>query len=89
MIAGERIIEYPVRWGMAGGGQGSFFGYMHRSGALRDRNFDLLAGVFSTNPERCKIFGENIGDAAERCYPYYKTMFSACKNETGYILIQI
>jgi predicted dehydrogenase len=76
MINGERIIERPIRWAMVGGGQGSFFGYMHRSGALRDRSFDLLAGAFSTEHGRCKKFGESIGVVEERCYPDYKTMFA-------------
>ncbi|MDR2246839.1 MAG: hypothetical protein LBE17_09300 [Treponema sp.] len=32
MINGKRVIDHPVRRAMAGGGHGSFFGYMHRSG---------------------------------------------------------
>ncbi|MDR1588077.1 MAG: Gfo/Idh/MocA family oxidoreductase [Treponema sp.] len=76
MINGERVIERPIRWAMAGGGHGSFFGYMHRSGALRDRSFDLLAGAFSTDHERCKKFGRSIGVADDRCYPDYRAMFA-------------
>jgi predicted dehydrogenase len=76
MINGERIIGHPIRWAMVGGGQGSFFGYMHRSGAQRDRSFDLLAGAFSADHERCKKFGRSIGIDEDRCYPGYKAMFA-------------
>jgi predicted dehydrogenase len=77
MINGEQVIERPIRWAMVGGGQGSFFGYTHRSGALRDRSFDLLAGAFSGDHEKCKKFGRSIGVAEDRCYPDYKAMFAA------------
>jgi predicted dehydrogenase len=76
MISGERVIDHPIRWAMAGGGHGSFFGYMHRSGALRDRSFDLLAGAFSTDHGRCKEFGRSIYVAEDRCYPDYRAMFA-------------
>lgn len=59
---------------MVGGGRGSQIGYIHRSAALRDRSFELVAGAFDINPERGKDFGIQLGVAPERCYPDYKTM---------------
>jgi predicted dehydrogenase len=60
---------------MVGGGSGSLIGYMHRSAALRDGNYDLKAGAFSINQEKGKIFGIHIGVPPDRCYPDYKTLF--------------
>ena len=58
MIDGTRLTGTPIRWGMIGGGQGSQIGYIHRSAALRDSSFRLLAGAFDINPERGRAFGE-------------------------------
>lgn len=76
MIYGEKNVDKPIRWGMVGGGIGSQIGYIHRSAALRDFNFDLVAGAFDVNPERGKAFGKNLHVAEDRCYPDYKTMFA-------------
>ena len=75
MIDGTRLTGTPIRWGMIGGGQGSQIGYIHRSAALRDSSFRLLAGAFDIDAARGKDFGTNIGVAPERCYADYKTMF--------------
>lgn len=76
MISDERILAGPIRWGMVGGGRGSSIGYIHRSAALRDGNFRLVAGAFDINPERGKDFGGKIGVEEERCYDSYKELFS-------------
>jgi predicted dehydrogenase len=75
MNNGEYVIDHPIRWAMVGGGKGSFIGYIHRSAALRDRSFDLVAGVFARDLKKCKDFGASIGIDSQRCYPDYKTMF--------------
>ena len=76
MIYGEKNVDRPIRWAMVGGGIGSQIGYIHRSAALRDYNFNLLAGAFDINPERGRAFGEKLHVAPERCYRDYKTMFA-------------
>jgi predicted dehydrogenase len=76
MINGESPLERPIRWGMVGGGRGSNIGYIHRSAALRDRTFDLVAGAFDIDPERGRDFGIRLGLAPERCYPDYKSLFA-------------
>ena len=75
MINGEKVIQQPIRWAMVGGGRGSQIGYIHRSAALRDHNFELVAGAFDIDAERGKDFGMNLHVSPERCYPGYKTMF--------------
>ena len=54
MIYGEKNVEKPIRWAMVGGGKGSQIGYIHRSAALRDFNFELVAGAFDVDPVRGK-----------------------------------
>jgi predicted dehydrogenase len=76
MINGERNFERPIRWAMVGGGRGSNIGYIHRSSALRDRTFDLVAGAFDIDPERGRDFGVQLGLDPARCYPDYQTLFA-------------
>lgn len=84
MINGEKKVDKPIRWAMVGGGRGSQIGYIHRSSALRDNNFELVAGAFDINPERGKDFGINLHIDPNRCYPDYKTMFEEeAKREDG------
>ncbi|SQI92265.1 Oxidoreductase [Klebsiella oxytoca] len=44
MINGIKPVGRSLRWGMVGGGGSSQIGYIHRSAALRDGTFTLLAG---------------------------------------------
>lgn len=67
----------PIRWGMVGGGRGSQIGYSHRSAALRDRAFALLAGAFDIDAERGRAFGQALGLVPARCYGDFAEMFSA------------
>ena len=76
MFNEEERLKRPYRWAMIGGGRGSQIGYIHRSAALRDGMFELVAGAFDVNPERAIDFGTALGVNAERCYPDYKTMFA-------------
>ena len=75
MYYGEKRVENPIRWGMVGGGRAQI-GYIHRSAALRDFNFELVAGAFDIDPERSKDFGKQLHVDPDRCYPDYKTMFA-------------
>ena len=77
MIYGGKQVAAPIRWGMVGGGRGSQIGYIHRCAALRDQNFDLVAGTLDLDPERGRAFGTELGIAPERCYPTYRDMFAA------------
>lgn len=77
MINGSRITGEPIRWAMVGGGKGSQIGYIHRSAAMRDDNFRLVAGAFDIDPERGQAFAAELGIAPDRCYPDYRTMFEA------------
>lgn len=76
MYDGVMRIKAPIRWGMVGGGKGGAIGYIHRSAALRDRSFELLAAAFDIIPERGVAFGLELGMDEERLYPDYATMFA-------------
>jgi predicted dehydrogenase len=75
MITGAGKTRRPIRWAMVGGGRDSQIGYSHRSAALRDRSFELVAGALDIDPERGRAFGIELGVASERCYPNYRAMF--------------
>ncbi|MDR6998894.1 Gfo/Idh/MocA family oxidoreductase [Neobacillus niacini] len=90
MIYGEKNVEKPIRWAMVGGGRGSQIGYIHRSSALRDNNFALVAGAFDIDPERGRDFGVNLHVDPDRCYSDYKTMFEEeAKREDGIQAVSI
>src|SRR5512145_3488452 len=74
MINGTKRTP-PIRWGMIGGGQGSQIGYIHRSAALRDNSFQLVAGALDIDPGRGREFGIGLGIDPDRCYPNYQALF--------------
>ncbi|VEA65249.1 Uncharacterized oxidoreductase ydgJ [Serratia plymuthica] len=75
MINGIKPLERSLRWGMVGGGGTSQIGYIHRSAALRDGTFSLVAGAFDIDAQRGRSFGQSLGVVAERCYSDYATLF--------------
>lgn len=76
MINGELKLKSPIRWAMVGGGRGSQIGYIHRSAALRDNSFELVAGAFDIDPARGRDFGVSLRVDPQRCYPDYRTLFN-------------
>ena len=76
MINGERTIQRPLRWGMVGGGRTGQVGYKHRTGALRDGTYQLVAGAFDLDAERGRDFGMNLGVAEDRCYATYQGLIA-------------
>ncbi|WP_434291087.1 Gfo/Idh/MocA family protein [Celeribacter sp. SCSIO 80788] len=76
MINGERTIQRPLRWGMIGGGRTGQVGYKHRTGALRDGTYQLVAGAFDLDAERGRDFGTNLGVSGERCYATYQALIA-------------
>jgi predicted dehydrogenase len=64
----------PIRYGMIGGGQGAFIGGVHRTSAAIAGNWRLVAGAFSSTPERSRASGAEIGLPAERVYGSWAEM---------------
>ncbi|MBJ7221030.1 MULTISPECIES: Gfo/Idh/MocA family protein [unclassified Brenneria] len=90
MINGTKPVGRSLRWGMVGGGGTSQIGYIHRSAALRDSTFTLLAGALDIDAERGREFGRQLGIDPERCYPDYQTLFAEeAKREDGIEAVSI
>lgn len=63
-----------IRLGMVGGGQGAFIGAVHRLAARMDDHYTLLAGSLSSDPDRARASGREIGLADDRNYGSYLEM---------------
>ncbi|ASG20274.1 Gfo/Idh/MocA family protein [Nitrospirillum viridazoti] len=66
-----------LRLGLIGGGPGSFIGPVHRMAAELDGRFRLVAGAFSSDPERSRQGGASYGVDPDRAYPSYAAMIAA------------
>jgi predicted dehydrogenase len=66
--------KQPLRYGMVGGGQGSFIGDVHRRSADFDGNAVLVAGCFSRSYENSKQTGEALSLEPQRIYRDYREM---------------
>lgn len=66
-----------LRMGMIGGGPGSFIGPIHRIAAEMDREIELVAGCFSSDPKRSRAGGESYRIDLTRAYPSLDSMFAA------------
>lgn len=66
-----------LRLGVIGGGPGSFIGPVHRAAARIDDHFEIVAGVLSSNAERSRKCGRDIGLAEDRAYGSAADMFAA------------
>ncbi|MGJ8583648.1 MAG: Gfo/Idh/MocA family protein [Marinosulfonomonas sp.] len=64
----------PLRLGMVGGGRDAFIGAVHRIASRIDGNYELVAGAFSSTPEKSKASGADLGIADDRCYGDYLEM---------------
>ena len=63
-----------LRLGAVGGGPGSNIGETHRQAARLDGRYDLVTGVFATDPERSRAFAANLEIAPERRYGSWQEM---------------
>lgn len=59
---------------MVGGGRGAFIGQVHRMAANLDGKIDLVAGCFSSDPEKSKLSGEDFFIDPDRAYGSYQEM---------------
>jgi len=66
-----------IRMGLIGGGPGSFIGAVHRLAAEMDREIELVAGAFSSDPARSLEAGRSYGLDPERAYPSVEAMIAS------------
>lgn len=55
-----------LRYAMVGGGQGAFIGAVHRKAMALDGQIELAAGAFSSDPERARASGRDLGLQEDR-----------------------
>jgi predicted dehydrogenase len=60
--------------GMVGGGRGAFIGGVHRRAANLDGNIELVAGAFSSDPQKSKLSGKDFHLDSSRVYNSYQEM---------------
>ena len=59
---------------MVGGGRGAFIGAVHRMAANLDGKIELVAGAFSSDPEKSRLSGEDFFIDPSRVYGSYQEM---------------
>lgn len=59
---------------MVGGGRGAFIGAVHRMAAALDGKIELVAGCFSSDPEKSRASGEDLFLDPSRVYSDYEEM---------------
>ncbi len=65
-----------LRYAMVGGGQGAFIGAVHRQAMALDGQYELVAGAFSSTPEKARASGRGLGVADERNHPDWQTLLA-------------
>jgi predicted dehydrogenase len=72
--SGEKQAPRPIRLGMVGGGRDAFIGAVHRIAARLDGRYELVAGALSSNPEKARASGRDLGLAEDRIYGDFDAM---------------
>lgn len=67
-------MNRKLRMGMVGGGPGAFIGAIHRMAAIMDGEIELVAGAFSSDPQKSKQAGEQLNLDPQRVYPSFEEM---------------
>lgn len=70
------MTRHALRLGMAGGGEGAFIGAIHQRAAALDGDWRLVAGAFSTDAERSRRSGEQLGLSHARSYPSFDALIA-------------
>ena len=70
-------LDRKLRYGMVGGGPGAFIGEVHRKAAALDGRLELVAGAFSSSPEKSRRQGRALHLDPARVYDSYEAMAEA------------
>jgi predicted dehydrogenase len=60
--------------GMVGGGRDAFIGAVHRTAACLDNHVRFVAGALSSNPDKAKVSGKDLGLDDRRNYGSWREM---------------
>lgn len=72
-----------LRFGVIGGGEGSFIAAVHVRAAIMDGRAELVAGCFSSDPAKTKAAAPAYGVAANRAYGTYREMLRSERARGG------
>jgi len=67
-------LTRKLRFGMVGGGPAAFIGAVHRRAATLDGLADLVAGAFSSDPDKSRAQGRELHLDSRRVYDGYEAM---------------
>ena len=73
-MASSNVSVKKLRMGMIGGGPGAFIGAVHRVAACLDDEIELVCGAFSSDPEKSREMGKQLGLPSNRVYGSYRDM---------------
>lgn len=73
-------MNRKLRMGMIGGGEGAFIGAVHRIVAAMDGQIELVAGAFSSDPNKSRHAGAALFLDPERVYGSFETMIAQEKD---------
>jgi predicted dehydrogenase len=65
-----------LRYAMVGGGQGAFIGGVHRKAMALDGQMELVAGALSSDPERARASGRELGLADARNHGHWEDLLA-------------
>lgn len=71
------MLGRRLRLAVIGGGPGSFIGAMHRQSARLDDRYEIVTGILTSDPERAKQAGKELGFASDRLYANVTEMLDA------------
>jgi len=77
MVSGKEettTLGRKLNMGMVGGGRDAFIGAVHRRAAMLDGNVELVAGCFSSTPEKAKASAKDLLIAENRGYGTWEEM---------------
>lgn len=67
-------LNRKLKMGLVGGGQGSFIGKVHSIAACLDNRAEVVAGAFSSDPQRSKASASDYNVGPDRAYGSYQEM---------------
>ena len=71
------VLGRRLRLAVIGGGPGSFIGAMHRQAARLDDRYEIVTGILSSDPEKSRKAGLELGLAPDRLYSSVQEMLDA------------
>lgn len=71
------MLGRRLRLAVVGGGPGSFIGAMHRQAARLDDRYEIVTGILSSDAEKSKQGGAELGWKPERLYSGIKEMLTS------------